>query len=96
MCLVSCALQFFRAMFPFVLVASLCTAAWQYCDMPTRHWAVLKALLSTNRVLTERTQELIRATCMSLFTSVCRCLWLFDMHFVVGGEVRIHPNPAAV
>ncbi|XP_026191142.1 uncharacterized protein LOC34621578 [Cyclospora cayetanensis] len=53
---------FFRALFPFVLVGSLCLAAWQFCDVPARHWAVLKALLSTNRVLTERTQELIRAT----------------------------------
>lgn len=59
-------MQFFRALFPFVLVASLCTASWQFCDVPARHWAVLKALLSTNRVLTERTQELIRATCTSL------------------------------
>lgn len=55
-------IMFFRALFPCVLVASLCTASWQYCDVPARHWAVLKALLSTNRVLTERTQELIRAT----------------------------------
>ncbi|KAL8269352.1 hypothetical protein Esti_006715 [Eimeria stiedai] len=53
---------FFRSLFPLVYVGSLCTAAWQYCDVPARHWAVLKALLSTNRVLTERTQELIRAT----------------------------------
>lgn len=53
---------FFRSLFPFIFVASLCTASWQYCDIPARHWAVLKALLSTNRVLTERTQELIRAT----------------------------------
>lgn len=52
---------FFRSLFPLVLIASLCVASWQYCDVPARHWAVLKALLSTNRVLTERTQELIRA-----------------------------------
>ncbi|CDJ56066.1 DnaJ domain-containing protein, putative, partial [Eimeria maxima] len=53
---------FFRALFPFVFVGSICTSSWQYVDISSRHWAVLKALLSTNRVLTERTQELIKAT----------------------------------
>ncbi|CBZ50800.1 putative DNAJ domain-containing protein [Neospora caninum Liverpool] len=54
--------HFFRSLFPCVLCASLCLAKWNFSDSPAKRLALLKALLSTNRVLTERTQELIRVT----------------------------------
>ncbi|PFH36853.1 DnaJ domain-containing protein [Besnoitia besnoiti] len=54
--------HFFRSLFPCVLCASICLSAWVFTDNPAKRLALLKALLSTNRVLTERTQELIRVT----------------------------------
>ncbi|KEP61679.1 UNVERIFIED_CONTAM: DnaJ domain-containing protein [Hammondia hammondi] len=54
--------HFFRSLFPCVLCASLCLSKWNFSDNPAKRLALLKALLSTNRVLTERTQELIRVT----------------------------------
>lgn len=54
--------HFFRSVFPCVLCGSLCLSSWNFTDNPTKRLALLKALLSTNRVLTERTQELIRVT----------------------------------
>lgn len=57
--------KFFLGLFPCVLCASLCLAAWQFTDNPAKRLALLKALLSTNRVLTERTQEVVRVTGMA-------------------------------
>lgn len=67
--------KFFLGLFPCVLCASLCLAAWQFTDNPAKRLALLKALLSTNRVLTERTQEVVRVTGAAR-KLVCNCDFL--------------------